>query len=118
MGRLEPVVDARLLDVLLRGRLAASCAALAAATSDCVAKDFIDAATRRDSASVAPCNEEALGALVHLLNDAEGGGAVWALCPKAANAFVECCSISDLTDTVQTQRLTLYASSESPRRSC
>ena len=56
-------------------------------------------------ASVAPCNE-ALSALVHLLNDVEGGGSLWALCPKAANAFVECCSISDLTDTVQTQRLT------------
>ena len=105
-GASEPVVDARLLDVLLRGRLAASCAALAAATSDCVAKDFMDAATRRDAlASMAPCNE-ALGALVHLLNDVEGGGALWALCPKAANAFVECCSISDLVDTVQTQRLT------------
>jgi hypothetical protein len=105
-GASEPVVDARLLDVLLRGRLAASCAALAAATSDCVAKDFMDAATRRDAlASIAPC-EAALSALVHLLNDAEGGGAVWALCPKAANAFVECCSISDLVDTVQTQRLT------------
>ena len=94
-ARPNPVVDARLLDVLLRGRLAASCAALAAATSDCVAKDFMDAATRRASASVAHCNE-ALGALVHLLNDVEGGGALWALCPKAANAFVECCSISDL----------------------
>ena len=78
----------------------------AAATSDCVAKDFSDAATRRDaSASVAPCNE-ALSALVHLLNDVEGGGALWALCPKAADAFVECCDIPSLTDVVQTQRLT------------
>jgi len=106
-GAPGPLLDLRLLDVVLRGRLAASCAALATACGDALAKaDSSDAAARRDAAAaVAPC-EAALGALIHVLSAAENGGAVWALCPRASDAFVQCCAVAPLVHIVETQRLT------------
>ena len=95
-------LDPRCLDAALAERLAASAAALAgaAAAARAAARDG-DAAGRLDAAAATRPLDGALRKVVATLRGLEGGGALWALCPKSSRSFGDLCDDGGLATAVR-----------------